>query len=58
MQMRNAYKIVVGNHERTRPLGTHRRKQEDNNGIVVTVTGREDVQWSHLTQYRNSWRIL
>jgi hypothetical protein len=34
-QMRNAYKILVGNREGERPLGIPRRRREDNVKLVL-----------------------
>jgi hypothetical protein len=55
--MRNAYKIFVEEHERMRPLARPRHSWE-----VVRMDlreiGRKDVDWMHLTQDRDQWRVL
>jgi len=39
---RGVYRIVVGKHKETRPLGRHRRRREDN--IKMDL---QDVGWGH-----------
>jgi hypothetical protein len=51
----NANSILVGKPERKRPLGTFRRRLEDNTGKDITEIGWEGVDWMHLAQERNSW---
>jgi hypothetical protein len=56
--MRNAYKILVGKPEGKRPRGRASRRWEDNikmdiRGIVWNI-----VDWIHIAQNRDQWRIL
>jgi hypothetical protein len=57
-EMRNAYNILVGIHEGTRPLARHRRKWEVNIRLNVKDIGWECVDWTHLAQDRDQWRAL
>jgi hypothetical protein len=50
--MRNAYKILVEEPVRKRPLG--RRRWRDN----VKEIGYDSVDWIHLPQDRYQWRSL
>jgi hypothetical protein len=56
--MRNAHNILGGNPEQKRPLGRSRRKREDNIKMVLRNIGREGVDWIHLAQYRDQWRVF
>jgi hypothetical protein len=54
-EMRNAYKILIGNPEGNRPLGRRRRRWKNN----IKNDVREDgVGWIHVAQDRDSWRAL
>jgi secreted PhoX family phosphatase len=52
-EMRNAYKIFVGNLEDKTPFGISRHRWEDN--ITIDLRGRV---WIHLDQNRDRWRAL
>jgi len=52
-EMRNAYKIFVGNPEGKRPLGRLERLWEDNIGMDLGEVGSEGVDWMHLAQDRD-----
>jgi hypothetical protein len=52
-EMRNAYKILVGNPEGKRPLGKPGRRYEDNMKMVLRERGSESVDWMLLTQDRD-----
>jgi hypothetical protein len=54
--MRNEYKILVGKPEGKRPLGSPRRRWEDNIRIDVREIGWEVVDWIHLAQDSDQWR--
>jgi hypothetical protein len=41
-----------------RALGRPRCKWEDNNTMDVRETGWEDMDWIHLTQNRDQWRVI
>jgi hypothetical protein len=58
MEMKNAYKILVGISECKRPLGISRDRWEDNIGVDITETGWEGVVWIHLAQNRYKLRAL
>jgi hypothetical protein len=57
-EMRNAYKILIGNHEGKRPLGGSRHKREDNVRVNLREIDWEWVNWIHLAQVRNQWRAV
>jgi hypothetical protein len=42
-ELRNAYSILVGEHEGTRPLGTRKRRWEDDIRMELRETGLEAV---------------
>jgi hypothetical protein len=50
--IRNACRIFIIIHGRTRPLGRPRRVLENNIYIVVKGTGCEDVDWIGVAQVR------
>jgi hypothetical protein len=55
---RNAYRILVGRSEGKRPLGTPRRRWEDNIKMDVTELGRGGMERIDLAQDRDQWRAL
>jgi hypothetical protein len=57
-EKRNAYRILVGNPEGKRPLGRLRRRWVDNIKMDLRGTGRDDMNWINLAQYRKQWRAL
>jgi hypothetical protein len=58
MEVRGAYNILVGRPEGRRPLGTPRRRWEDNILMDLREIGFGDVNWIHLAQDRDKWRAL
>jgi hypothetical protein len=56
-QTRNAY-ILVGGHEGKRPLGRPRRGRDDIIRMDLRETAWEGVDWFHLAQDRDQWRVL
>jgi len=58
VEMRNAYKILVGKPEGKRPLGRPRCRWEVNIGIDLREIGWEGLDCIHLPQYRNQWKVL
>jgi hypothetical protein len=54
-EMRNAYKILVGNPEGKRPLGKSRRRWRDNIRMDLREMGWENVGWMHLAQDEGQW---
>jgi hypothetical protein len=57
-EMRNAYKMLVGNLEGKEPLGRSGRRWEDNIKMDLREKGLEGLNWIHLTQDRDRWRAL
>jgi hypothetical protein len=47
-EMRNAYKMLFGQHEGKRPLGRTGRRWKDNIITDLTEIVWEDVDWLHL----------
>jgi hypothetical protein len=58
MEKRNVFKILVGKPQGKRPLGSTRRRWENNIKTDVRVTGVEGVDWTHLAKDREQWRTL
>jgi hypothetical protein len=57
-EVRGAYNILVGRPEGRRPLGSPRRRWEDNNKMDLREIGFGDVDWIHWAQDRDMWRAL
>jgi hypothetical protein len=59
-EMRNAYKLLVGEPEGVRPLGRRRRRWVDNARIEMHLLeiGWGGVDWIGLVQERDKWRAL
>jgi hypothetical protein len=55
---RNAYRILVGNPEGKRPLGSRRRRWLYNIKIDLREIGWSGVEWIDLAQDRDQWRAL
>jgi hypothetical protein len=56
---RNAYRILVGKPEGTRPLGrVGRRRWVDNIKIDLREIGWDGVDWIDLAQVNDQWRSL
>jgi hypothetical protein len=55
---RNAYRILVGHPEEKRPLGTPRRRWEDNIRMDLREIGWGGMDWIDLAQDREQWRAL
>jgi hypothetical protein len=55
---RNAYKILAGKPEGKIPFGRPRRRRGDNIRIDLTKIRSEIVDWIHLAQDREQWRVL
>jgi hypothetical protein len=56
--VRGAYNISVGRPEGRRPLGRPRHRWEDNIKMDLGEIGFGDVDWIHLVQDRDRWRVL
>jgi hypothetical protein len=57
-EKRNAYRLLVGKLEGTRPLGGPRRRWVDNIKIDLRDIGWGGVDWIGLTRDRNRRRAL
>jgi hypothetical protein len=57
-EKRNAYRILVGNPERKRPLGRPKRRWEDNIKMDLREIEWDDRDWMDLAQDRDQWRAL
>jgi hypothetical protein len=51
-EMRNAYKILIGEPEGMRPLGRPRSRWRDNIRMDLMEVGWEVVDWIHVAQDR------
>jgi hypothetical protein len=56
--VRNAHTILVGKPEGKRPLRRSWCRLEDNIRMDLKEIGWERVDWIHLVQDRDQWRIL
>jgi hypothetical protein len=57
-EMRNAYRILVGNPEGKRPLGRHRRRWKDNIIMDRREIGWVGMDWIDLALDRDQWKAL
>jgi len=55
---RVSYRGLVGKPEGKRPLGRPRCRWGDNIKISLQETRHEDVNWIHLTQDSEEWRVV
>ncbi|KAJ4441521.1 hypothetical protein ANN_11377 [Periplaneta americana] len=55
-ESRNGYRVLVGRSERKRPLGSPRRRWEDNIKMDLIEVGYDDRDWINLAQDRDRWR--
>jgi hypothetical protein len=55
-EKRNAYRILLGNPKRKRPLGSKRRRWVDN--VDLREIGWDDVDWIDMAHHRDQWRSL
>jgi hypothetical protein len=53
-EKRNAYRLLVGKSEGTRPLGRPRRRWVDNIGMDLVEVRWGDVDWIGLAQVESS----
>jgi hypothetical protein len=56
--MGTAYRILVGNPERKRPLLGPRRRWVDNIKIDISEIGWDGVDWIDMVQDRDQWWAL
>jgi hypothetical protein len=57
-EKRNAYRLLVGKSEGSRPLGSPRHRWVDNIRMDLGEVGWGDVDSPGLAQDRNRWRAL
>jgi hypothetical protein len=57
-EMRNVWSIFIGKSEGKRPLGRPICRWEDNIEIDLEEVGWGIMDWVHLAQDRDRWRIL
>jgi hypothetical protein len=57
-EVRGAYNILVGRPEGRRPLGSPRRRWEDNFKMDLREIGFGDADWIHWAQDRDRWGAL
>jgi hypothetical protein len=55
---RNACRVLVGKPEGKRLLARPRRRWEDNIKIDLGKIGWGSMDWIHVAQYRDQWRLL
>ena len=55
---RGVYRVLVGKPEGRRPLGSPRRRWEDNIRMDLREVGCGCVDWMELDQDRDRWRGL
>jgi hypothetical protein len=55
---RGVHRVLVGKPEGTRPLGTPRRKWEDNIKMNLQEVGGSCGDWMKRAQDRDRWREL
>jgi hypothetical protein len=57
-EARNACRVLVGKLEGKRPVGTTRRRWEDNIKMNLREIGWCDMDWICLPRNRDQWRTL
>jgi hypothetical protein len=57
-EKRNAYRLLVVNPDRKRPLGRPTRQWVVNIRMDLGEMGWSDVDWIDLAKDRNSWRAV
>jgi hypothetical protein len=57
-EKRNAYRILFGKLERTRPLGRPRHRWVDNIKMDLREIVWDGADWIDLAQDRDQWRAL
>jgi hypothetical protein len=56
--MRNTYTVLVGKSVEKRPIGKRRRRWVNNIEMDLRTVGLDGVDWIHLAQDRDCWRVL
>jgi hypothetical protein len=57
-EVRGVYRVLVGKPEGKRPLGSLRRRWEDNVRMDLQEVGCGREDWTGLAQERDTWRAL
>jgi hypothetical protein len=57
-EKRNAYRILVGNPERKRPLGRPRRRWVNSMKMDLREIGWDGMGWIDLAHDRDQWSAL
>jgi hypothetical protein len=57
-EKRNVFRLLVGKPEGNRPLGSPRYRRVDNIKMDLGEIRLGSMDWIHLAQVRNQWRIL
>jgi hypothetical protein len=57
-EKRNAYTILMGKPEGTRPLGRPRHRWVHNIKMDLRKIGRDGMDWIDVAQDRDQWRAL
>jgi hypothetical protein len=57
-EKRNAYRLLVGEPQGTRPIGRPRHRWVDNIRMHLGEVRWGDVDWIGLAKDRNRWRAL
>jgi hypothetical protein len=58
VEKRNAYRLLVGKPEGSKPLGRPRLRRVDNIRMDVVEVGWSDVDWIGSAQDSDRWRAL
>jgi transposase len=57
-EKRNVYRILVGEPEGKRPLGTPRRRWVDNSKVDLREVGWGGIDWIDVSRDGDQWRAL
>ena len=58
VERKGVYRVLVGKHDRKRPLGRPRLRWEDNIKMDLQEVGCGCMDWIELAQDRDRWRAL
>ena len=57
-ESRGVYRVLVGKSEGKIPLGSPRRRWEDNIKMYIQEVGCRGIDWIDLAEDRDRWRAL